>query len=63
MGAMTVPLMCHLPTVQTLPDDIFPFALVDMPILVPLCMILMLHNFYFTVFYYWPIYFSDIGFT
>lgn len=32
MGPMTVPLMCHLLTVQTLPDETFPFALLDVQI-------------------------------
>lgn len=63
MGAMTVPLKCHLLTVQTLPDETFPFALVDVSISVALYMVLMLYNFYSTVLYYWPIYFSDIGIT
>lgn len=59
MGAMTMPLMCHLLTVQTLPDETFPFALVDMSISLPL----ILFNFYFIVLCYWPIYFTDIGIT
>lgn len=63
MGATTVPLMCHLLTVQRLPEEPFPFALVDMSISVALYMVLTLYNFYFTVFYYWPIYSTDFGIT
>lgn len=59
MGAMTVPLMCHLLTVQTLSDETFPFALKDMSI----SLTLMLHNFYFIVLYYLPIYFTHIRIT
>lgn len=56
-----MPLMCHLLTVQTLPDETFPFALVYVSLSVALYMVLMLYNFYFIVLYDWPIYFSDIG--
>lgn len=63
MGAMTVPLMCHLLTVQTLPDETFPFALVDLSVSLALYMALMLYNFYFIVLYYCSIYFSEISIT
>lgn len=59
MRAMTVPLMCHLLTVQTLPDETFPFALEDMSI----SLVLMLYNFYFIVLYYRPIYCTRFGIT
>lgn len=60
---MTMPLMCHLLTVQTLPDETFPFALGDVSRSVALYLVLMLCRFYFIVYYYPPIYFSDIGIT
>lgn len=63
MEAMTVPLMYHLCTVQTLPDETLPFSLGYVSISVALYMILMLYNFYFIVLYYWAIYFTDIGIT